>query len=198
MALEGWTVEPISFQTAKPFVVKWHYSQSIKGLKIQYCFGLFRPRPEFFDIPELVGVLIYALPGMHRVSAKYLPHNPGGCIELVRLCCIDDTPKNTESFFISKTLRWLKKNTEMELVLSYADPMHGHTGIVYRASNFEYVGLTEARKRYIIDGVAYHERGFSKPFAAPKFEVARRRYDNGDPDVYFERQKAKHIYKYRL
>lgn len=198
MALEGWRVEPISFQTAKPFVLKWHYSGKVKGLIIQYCFGLFRPRPEFFDISELVGVMIYALPPMPRVSAKYCPDNPDGCIELVRLCCIDDTPKNVESFFISKTLRWLKKNTEMELVISYADPVHGHTGIIYRASNFEYVGVTEARKRYIIDGVAYHERAFGRPFTSYKFEVARQRYDNGDPDVYFEKQKPKHIYKYEL
>ena len=198
MALEGWTVEPILFQTAKPFVNEWHYSHKVKGLIIQYCFGLFRPRPDCFDIPEMVGAMIYGLPTMSRVRKKYCPQNPNNCLELVRLCCIDDTPKNAESFFIGRTLRWLKKNTDTEVVISYADPMYGHTGVIYKASNFEYVGETEARKAYIIDGTSYHERAFSRPFVSYKFEVARKRYDDGDPGVYFEKQKPKHIYKYEL
>ena len=40
-------------------------------------------------------------------------------MELRRLVCIDDTPKNTESYFIGKTLRWLKHNTDVEVVVSF-------------------------------------------------------------------------------
>ena len=95
-------------------------------------------------------------------------------------------------------MRWLMKHTDTEVVISYADPMYGHTGVIYKASNFEYVGETEARKAYIIDGTSYHERAFYRPFVSYKFEVARQRYDNNDPGVYFERKKPKHIYKYEL
>ena len=63
-------------------------------------------------------------------------------IELKRLCCIDNTPKNTESYFIGKTLRWLKQNTDYDLVVSYADTFYGHSGVIYKASNFKHVGMT--------------------------------------------------------
>jgi len=198
MALSGWKVEPISFQSAKPFVEKWHYSHKTKGLIVQQCFGLFRPRPEFYGIPEMVGVMIYALPMISRVRKKYSTEDPSKCVELARLCCINNTPKNAESFFISKTLKWLKKNTPFEVVISYADPLYGHDGTIYKASNFEYLGLTEARKQFVIDGKSYHERVFSKPFVSEKFAKARQRYENGDSNVYFEKLEAKHIYFYRL
>ena len=133
-----------------------------------------------------------------RVREKYSPGSPEKCLELVRLCCIDDTPKNAESFFISKTLKWLKIHTDKKVVISYADPTYGHIGIVYKASNFEYIGETEARKEYIIDGRSYHERAFSKPFVSEKFAIARQRYERGDTEVYFKRLKAKHIYRYTL
>lgn len=198
MALEGWKVEHVSFQSIRSFVEKHHYSHKVSGLIIQHCFGLFRPRPEFFGIPEMVGSIIYTLPTIQGVRAKYSPDDPDKCLELSRLVCIDDTPKNAESFFISKTLLWLKRNTDTKIVVSYADPMHGHSGIVYKASNFEYCGVTEARKEYIIDGKSYHERAFCKPFVSNKFALARARYDSGDKDVYFNRLKPKHIYTYTL
>ena len=53
-------------------------------------------------------------------------------MELRRLCCIDETPKNTESYFIGRTLRWLRKNTGYKVVVSYADTHHGHEGTIYK------------------------------------------------------------------
>jgi hypothetical protein len=68
-------------------------------------------------------------------------HNKQDCVELRRLALIDDTPKNTESFFIGRTLKWLNKNTNYAYVISFADPNHGHEGTIYKASNFVYDGL---------------------------------------------------------
>ena len=60
-------------------------------------------------------------------------------MELRRLCCIDNTPKNTESYFISKTLILLRK-IGIRKVLSLADPNYGHNGGIYKASNFTLLG----------------------------------------------------------
>ena len=75
---------------------------------------------------------MYAMPSMPHTSKKYNPINPDKCFELRRLVCIDDTPKNTESYFIGQTFKWLKKNTDIEVIVSFADEEEGHTGVIYK------------------------------------------------------------------
>ena len=113
----------------KSFIETWHYSKSINGLKSNYCFKLMNNK-------TIIGAMIYGQIGMANVWKKYADKE-NELIELRRLCCIDDTPRNTESYFIGFTLRWLKKNTEIKKVISYADSNYNHTGIIYKASNFK-------------------------------------------------------------
>ena len=68
-------------------------------------------------------------------------------VELRRLYVVDGTPRNTESFFIGYTLRWLKRNTPVEKVITYADPKQGHSGGIYKATNFVYIGETKTGKK---------------------------------------------------
>ena len=51
--------------------------------------------------------MMYGQIAMANVWKKYVSKEKD-LIELRRLCCIDNTPKNTESYFIGFTLRWLK------------------------------------------------------------------------------------------
>ena len=60
---------------------------------------------------------MYAHPSMPATAAKYNPINPDKCLELRRLVCIDDTPKNTESYFIGRTFKLLKQTTDMEVIV---------------------------------------------------------------------------------
>ena len=125
-------------------------------------------------------------------------------VELRRLCCIDNTPKCTESYFIGKTLRWLKKNSDYKVVVSYADAHYNHTGIIYKATNFEYRGLTSKGKVIDFDGKLYHDKCIRtyhidtkgvkrlKPFAQrvkDALEDGRAKYVN---------TPGKHIYVFRL
>ena len=114
LKVTDFTVEPVPRSAIQKFIEKWHYSHSINGVQQTQCFAL-------FDNMKMIGAMIYALPSMKATAAKYNPINPLRCWELRRLCCIDDTPTNTESFFIGKTLRWLKRNTDAEVIISYSD-----------------------------------------------------------------------------
>jgi hypothetical protein len=139
MALQGYTVEHISFSdTVRSFLRNWHYSDYV-NIQAKEVFGLFR---DGAFLPEMVGVCIYTRPAGPTAAQKYYPQDPDKCLELRRLCLIDDTPKNAESFFVSRTLKWLRKNTDWKFVVSYADPEQGHKGIIYRAANFKYEGTT--------------------------------------------------------
>lgn len=196
MALEGWKVEPISFKSARPFVEQWHYSRSVNGLHVTQCFGLFKPRPEFFGIPEMVGAIVYGKPAMTNQASKWCPNDPDGLLELRRLACIDDTPKNTESFFISKTLKWLEKNTNTKVIVAYADPKFGHDGTVYRAANFKLIGMTSPGILLEVDGKLYHDRTLriDKPYA----RKIKERLEVNDPDVRIIETDSKYIFLYKF
>lgn len=115
-------------QETKEFIQAWHYSKSARSLKQTDVFKLVNKTNN-----HLVGVAIYGQP-MSR-------HHSKSTVELRRLCLINDTPRNTESWFISRTIKWLATNTDYEKVISFADPNHGHIGTIYKASNFKYDGL---------------------------------------------------------
>lgn len=84
---------------------------------------------------NLRGVAIYGKPMGRNCDQEAL--------ELRRFCLVDDTPRNTESFFLGWTLRWLRKRTNIKTILTFADPNHGHQGTIYKASNFIYDGLED-------------------------------------------------------
>ena len=175
----------------KEFIEKWHYSKSINGLMSDYCFKL-------MDGNRMIGAMIYGRFAMANVWKKY-SDSPEEVIELRRLCCIDDTPKNTESYFIGNTLRWLKKNTTIKTVISYADPEYGHEGIIYQATNFKNIGKTSAGKVIMHNGKKYHDKairtkykGELKPFAVRLSEAL----ESGD--AFYKRTEGKYIYEYRL
>ena len=175
----------------KDFIEKWHYSKSINGLMSDYCFKL-------MDGNRMIGAMIYGRFAMANVWKKY-SNSPEEVIELRRLCCIDDTPKNTESYFIGSTLRWLKKNTTIKTVISYADPEYGHEGIIYQATNFKDIGKTSAGKVIIHNGKKYHDKairtkykGELKPFAVR----LRKALESGD--AFYKNTEGKYIYEYKL
>lgn len=158
MALESYRVEPITFASSFPILRKFHYDPYV-FVQCKYAFGLFAPGK--FGIQQLVGVCVYTLPAGPTAGKSYCPEAPEKVLELRRLACIDDTPKNAESFFVSKTLKWLKKNTDYKIVISYADPEQGHTGVIYKASNFTLVGMTHPGTGVLFRGKKLHNRSLS-------------------------------------
>ena len=189
-------VKPTTIQYVRDFVETWHYSSNVNGLRISHVFGLFYQG-------NLIGAMIYGPLGMANTWKKYAD-SENDIVELRRLCCIDNTPRNTESYFIGKTLRWLKKNTNFKIVISYADTFHNHQGTIYKASNFEYHGLT-AKGRVIEYGdKLYHDKCIRtyhvdkngnknlKPFA----QRVKNALESGDAK--YVDTPGKHIFIYRL
>ena len=200
MKVSDFTIEAVPKKAVTSFIEKWHYSHYAGGIQHRQCFALYSPDGKF-GLPRMIGCMIYGQPAMSNTAAKYHPDNPDRCWELRRLCCIDDTPTNTESFFIGKTLRWLKQNTDAEVIVSYSDLQQGHEGVVYKASNFINVGQTPPGLALMVDGKQYHDRSMrsKRPFA----RALKRRWDakqNGKEDdgIYFEETKSKNIYVYYL
>lgn len=192
MSVKDYKVLVVDRKDVKDFIETWHYSKNINGLKSTFCFGL-------YDNDVLIGSMIYGEPAMNNQAKKYNKDNPEKVLELRRLCCIDDTPKNTESYFIGSTLRWLRKNTEYKTIISYSDLSFGHEGTIYKASNFKLIGLSPPGKIIMYDNKRYHDKtirtkykGNLKPFA----QKVKDALVSGE--AYYEKTKGKNIYLYEF
>ena len=195
LKVRDFTVESVPRSAIQSFIEKWHYSHSTNGVQHTQCFAL-------FDGMTMIWAMIYALPSMKATAAKYNPINPLRCWELRRLCCIDDTPTNTESFFIGKTLRWLKQNTDAEVIISYSDLHHGHEGTIYKASNFINLGQSPASRVLMVDGKEFHGRSMNNKHR-PYGRALKRRWEakkagEKDDGIFYVDRKPKNIYVYYL
>ena len=195
MALQGYWVEHSLYtEQIQKFLKTWHYSE-YTFLQHKQTFTMWRDGD--FGFPELVGVCVYTRPAGAAAAQKYYPQEPDKCLELRRLCLIDDTPKNAESYFVSRTIKWLKKNTDWKFIVSYADPEQGHQGVIYRASNFKYDGVTGEGSQLEVDGVKFHIRTLTMLDRPYGVEI-NRRYKEGDPNIKIVKTKPKHIFTYKL
>jgi hypothetical protein len=184
------SVIPCERKDIVKFIEEWHYSKNVNGLTTDYCFKLLDKEN------NMIGAMIYGKIAMANVWKKYA-ESEKDLIELKRLCCIDDTPKNTESYFIGNTLRWLKKNTKIKRVISYADTTYSHEGTIYKATNFKHMGMTNKGKVIMFEGKRYHDKtirtmykGKPKPFALKIKEALAK----GDAE--YVDTLGKHIYIY--
>lgn len=175
----------------KEFIEKWHYSRSINGLMSSYCFGL-------YDGDTMVGAMIYGRLGMANAWKKY-GDSIDDVLELRRLVLIDDTPRNSESYFIGHTLRWLKRNTKVKTIVSYADPNYGHSGVIYRATNFTHVGMTSPGRVIMWNGKKYHDKAIRTKYKGELKPFAKRlRQALADGEASYKKQLPKHIYVLKL
>jgi hypothetical protein len=191
MSVKNYKVLLVDRAFVKDFIEQYHYSKNINGVISDYCFAL-------FDGNQLIGA---CLMGRFAMANQYkrFSENIDDVIELRRLVCVDDTPKNTESYFIGHMLRWLNKNTDIKIVVSYADQQYGHSGVIYKASNFKYMGFKRGGKVIEYDGKLYHDKsirtyykGVLKPFAVKLIKAL----ETGDAN-YIE-TLGKHTYVYEF
>lgn len=146
----GLTVQPIPIVIARVPVERHHYLHSVPG-GTRLCLGV-------FDGASLQGVVVLGLgPRMaHRLVQGADPYD---CLTLTRLWLDDALPRNSESWVIGQTVRFLRQHTPVKFLLSYADPSAGHVGTIYQATNWIYTGLSQAQPALDLgDGIARHTR----------------------------------------
>lgn len=141
--MKNYLVKNIPSKVGKTFIRDHHYSKSCHNGPSP-CYGL-------FEEESMIGVLCFATPCSENVRASVFGKDyKDNVTELHRLFVVDNTPKNTESWFISKCLKLLKKNKpEIWAVLSFADSTMGHNGTIYQATNAIYCGLTSKATFYL-------------------------------------------------
>ena len=129
-----YTVESIKSQETYDWLLYKHYAKRIPS--ISYAFGLYKNK-------ILKGVCTYGSPASNPLCVGVCGNEYSRyVIELNRLCVNDNLPKNTLSYFVSKTLKLLPKP---KIIVSYADTAQNHNGYIYQATNWIYTGKTQER-----------------------------------------------------
>jgi len=192
MALEGWSVSRTDRASIAEFIERWHYSCSINGCIADYCYDL-RDADN-----ALKGALFYGRMAMAN-QWKRFADSPDDVIELRRLCCVDNTPKNAESFLIGRSLRLLRKDWGGKVVVSYADKEYGHEGVIYKASNFKCLGDQKGARVIVFNGKRYHDKSIRTKYKGNLKPFAQRLKDALDSgDAYYKTTKGKVTYIYNL
>ncbi|KKN85549.1 hypothetical protein LCGC14_0278720 [marine sediment metagenome] len=175
---DQYKIQAIDYKTAMGIVIKEHYLH--RSAPCSFAFGL-------FESNKLIGVIIYGTPSSAPLRRGICGDSEkNNVIELTRLWIQDDTPKNTESYFIGNTIKLIDK----EIVVSYAEIEQGHLGVIYQATNWIYTGLSAKRTNWTIEGIDKHCQTLADKYTAKEI---REKY--GDKFKLVDRPR-KHRYVY--
>jgi hypothetical protein len=187
---DNWRISVVK-ATAYPgladFIKKNHYLKSLaRGVYFTVL---------LLDGDTLIGAACFGHPVGMRCKDIYSPE--AEMVELKRFV-LKDCPKNTASWMMARSINWIKRNTPYRTILTYADPNAGHEGIIYKASNFRYLGKQKypnpmyriKGQRKLIHGRAAFQKGSSTAL------IVRKGLRDGT--VKRVNQKPKHIFVYKL
>lgn len=141
----NYTLETIGYQMAESFLKRHHYlAQQGNGFLCKEAHGLFDKKLHLVGVITWSGVsafqtLIGAFEGYERYSDQ------GGIWELTRLAMdCERKEKNLTSWFVSHSIKKLRRENDVKAIISYADSAYHH-GYIYQATNFKYYGLSDKK-----------------------------------------------------
>ena len=178
-------VRRVNHETARIPCEQWHYAGRMPG----GCVG----RYGVWEGSQFKGVVMY---GPSANSQAHTPFNvePSQILELQRIALRSHVAPVTK--LIAATIRLLKEDTEgLRLLISYADPMAGHTGYVYQAASWVYLGKTGNERVFHIHGKPFHSKAVLNKYGTKEMDWLRA---NVDPSVHKTRLLPKHKYAFGL
>ena len=134
-----WVVLPVSIDTARRIIEKYHYAASATNTRV-YTHGLFRKGEEFFE-QNCLGVAWWLPPTKNAAIATF-KGDWRKVLSLTRLAISPEVPKNGASFLLGKSIKMIDKE-KWHCLVTYADTWQEHTGAIYKATNWEYMGMTK-------------------------------------------------------
>lgn len=141
---EYWDVVPVPHTVCQDLVQRHHYAKGGSNTAV-YCHGLVRR-----DNPERVVGIAWWLPPT-RVAAESVSDDWTRVLSLTRTVIEPGVPKNAATFLLSKSVKLIKIDGRLHTLVTYADERAGHTGGVYRAANWTYVGRTGPYVKWVAE-----------------------------------------------
>lgn len=162
-----------------------HYSGKIPSVNV-LCATAHLPGGLFGDMGEAVAACVFNHP-----AARWREE----VVELVRLVRTDafDEPL---SKLVSFALSQCRILNICDLLVSYADPTHGHHGGIYQACSWNYGGQREARNDdYIsVNGEVVHNRTLHGRYGTTSIIELRKRFPSWQVENASNQAEGKHLY----
>jgi hypothetical protein len=167
---EDFFIDNVKKCEVKELLNTFHYlKDESKDFKVSpYSYGLYRNSvTDVLHIGGPLAVCIFTglpVPEIAVGAFGLQRHEQEGLYELSRLCVHPDVQReeyNITSWFVSRCIKKFRKDTKVKAILSYADSSH-HSGIIYRATNFRYFGMSDPKKDFYYADGTKHSRGSVK------------------------------------
>lgn len=137
-----WEVRPCLLKDAQAFIKQYHYARGGSNTAV-YTHGLYRRGQD-----TLCGVAWWLPPT--RVAAESVNRDHWQkVLSLSRMAVLPDCPKNSCSFMLARSIDIIRRERRFVTLVTYADESQGHTGGVYKASGWTYVGKTGPYLRWL-------------------------------------------------
>ena len=139
---EDWLVRDAPLKAAQAMVAEHHYSRGGSNTAC-YVHGLYDR-----DLEDLCGIAWWLPPtrvaceSVNRLEWKKV-------LSLTRLVILPNVPKNAASFLLARSIKAIREDGRFTSLVTYADESQGHTGAIYRATNWQYVGRTGPYPRWV-------------------------------------------------
>jgi hypothetical protein len=162
-------IDKVSKEEIKNLLYNFHYlKDESKDFKSGYNYGLFKSSvSDILHIGDCLAACVFTkipVPEIAVGAFGLQRHEQEGLYELSRLCVHPDVQKteyNITSWFVSRCIKRFRKDANVRTILSYADASR-HDGVIYRACNFKYYGLTDPKKDFYYADGTKHSRGSVK------------------------------------
>lgn len=136
-----WSVREIPVAVGKRLIQDHHYAKGCSNTAV-YMHGLFD------QSGTLTGVVQWLPPT--RVACESVNHPQWQrVLSLSRMVVLPGAPKNAASFLLARSIRKIKRDRRFVSLVTFADESQGHSGHVYRAANWQYVGRTGPYPRWL-------------------------------------------------
>lgn len=137
-----WEVKPAPLKEGQELVRLHHYSKGGSNTAV-YMHGLYRKSDG-----QLCGVAWWLPPT--RVACESVNKEKWKqVLSLTRLAILPEVPQNAATFLMGRSIRLIRKDGRFVSLVTYADESQGHSGTIYKASNWTYVGKTGPYPRWL-------------------------------------------------
>jgi hypothetical protein len=147
-----WYVQTLHVDMARRMVEQYHYAKGASPNGV-YLHGLFLHG----DFINCYGVAWW-IPAMAGTVMRY---NPGGMrttLAMHRLVVHPLVPTNGASFLLGGSIRAIARDGRYSTLVTYADTWRGHTGQIYKATNWHYECLSDPLDVWVTEGGAHKSR----------------------------------------
>lgn len=176
-----------SHEAAKFAVMRWHYSRAMPASM---------RRIGVWEDGRFVGAVLYGHgSGGATDGRKYGFDRTGDIAELTRVALAPNR-KNPTSKVVAMSIKMISKaEPGLKMLISFADYAgQEHTGTIYQAGNWYYIGAYKSSGNCIIHGKEVHPRTLGERYKSRAIGYLRKHVD---PDAHYI-DTLKHRYAYPL